>query len=69
MESVIKWQAGEPKEKGMYLVTTKDGLIRTAQFMIENGIKTWAFGLKAIAWCPLRDIEPYKPKDDGIIPF
>lgn len=60
MKSVIKWQAGEPKEKGMYLVTTKDGLIRTSQFMIEYGIKTWAFGLKVIAWCKLSDIEPYK---------
>lgn len=63
MESIIKWHTGEPREKGMYLVTTKDGLIRITQFMIEYGIKAWAFGIKVVAWCNLRDIKPYKGEE------
>ena len=60
MTSIIKWQTGEPKEKGMYIVTTKLGEIRTSEYLIYHGIKTWAFGLKVIAWCKLSDIKPYK---------
>lgn len=60
MESIIKWQTGEPKESGMYIVITKDGLMRTSQLMVEHGKKTWAFGLKVTAWCKLSDIKTYK---------
>ena len=60
--SVIKWQTGEPKELGIYLVTTSSNIIRTANWV--NGhwlINNLPFStLKVKAWCNLSDIEPYK---------
>lgn len=66
MESKIKWQTGEPKERGEYLVTLLSGKVKVAEFYkykvadkeywgcIPCGIA----GVKA--WCKLSDIEPYK---------
>lgn len=36
MESTIKWRTGEPKEKGIYLITTDEGTVATASFHPEN---------------------------------
>ena len=33
MESVIKWQTGEPKEDGSYIVTTDEGTVGIASFL------------------------------------
>lgn len=63
MESIIKWQTGEPKEEGYYLVTFQslDGLtVETAGYDDYGwGIYTSDY-CKVIAWCPLSEIEPYK---------
>lgn len=67
MESVIKWQTGEPKEEGYYLVTTNFGNATFDYWMnkyneggsyydwsLNNGYK------KVRAWCKLSDVKPYK---------
>lgn len=61
MESVIKWQTGEPYESGNYLVTMKDGTISTLEWYDWG--KCWVWSIEdnpIIAWCKLSDIEPYK---------
>lgn len=63
MESVIKWNAGKPKEEGRYLVTTIDGHIATA-VMIKNDLHDkYFFNQYVKAWCKLSDIKPYKEKE------
>ena len=61
MESVIKWQTGEPKEKGDYLVSLKNGCVGIDSFRIF-GCEKWFFSNSdfILAWCNLNDIEPYK---------
>lgn len=54
MESVIKWQTGVSKEKGVYLVTTTDNRVTMCFSYNEWYLED------VIAWCPLSDIEPYK---------
>lgn len=65
-KSVIKWQTGEPKERGSYIVTyrhdSKDHI--TALYYVGG---SWLSGDydevqkdKVIAWCNLNDIEPFK---------
>jgi hypothetical protein len=58
MESVIKWQTGEPKEVGRYLVSTKNGIC--CGFYHTDGRWGALLNGNVIAWCPLSDIEPYK---------
>lgn len=62
MESTINWRIGEPKENGIYLVTTKRGIVRTAYWNIDSWlISDLPFSpLKIKSWCKLSDIEPYK---------
>ena len=61
MESVIKWQTGEPKETGEYLVTTLDGLVDyDVLYKHSDGYLYWGFYDNVDAWCKLSDIEPYK---------
>lgn len=66
MESVIKWQTGEPKERGEYLVTLLSGNVRLAEFYkYEVADKEYwdciPYDLLCVkAWCKLSDIEPYK---------
>ncbi len=69
MESIIKWQTGEPKEDGTYIITTDEGKIAIASFLIGYSPDIEFFKICVTAWCKLSDIEPYKLKDDGIIPF
>lgn len=59
MESVIKWQTGEPTNKGEYLITTKGG-IGCIYFDPKNVYDLDFFKQFVIAWYPLSDIEPYK---------
>lgn len=67
--SVIKWQIGEPKEEGYYLVTLRTGEVRAVQFYQYEvaGNTYWnnsPYGMCMIkAWCKLTDIEPYNEKD------
>lgn len=66
MESTIKWKKGEPKENGIYLVTTMRGVVRTAYWNIDCWlINDLPFStLKIKAWCKLIDIEPYREKEE-----
>ena len=63
MESIIKWQKGEPKEGGLYLVSLKNCRV---DFDAYEGIrKDWPCWIEneeedIVAWCKLSDIEPYK---------
>ena len=66
MESIIKWQTGEPKESGEHFVTLLNGKVRLAEFYkykvadkeYWGCIPCGIVGVKA--WCKLSDIEPYK---------
>ena len=75
MESTIKWQTGEPKENGTYLVTYRFGHYTIENTMekiydISIGTSYWVSfwhnyddehsDCRVIAWCKLSDIEPYK---------
>ena len=66
MESVIKWQTGEPKEECEYLVTFeyKDGhaeVCVTSWSAIMKGFRTNKDNIRyTLAWCKLSDITPYK---------
>ena len=64
MESVIKWQTGEPKTVGRYLVQTKDDEMQISIW--SNFTKSWRlYGkFEIIAWCKLSDIEPYKEESE-----
>ena len=60
--SKIKWQTGEPKESGSYLVTIKcsyDTFVTCSYYSCLNGWSHWEEE-EIIAWCKLRDIESYK---------
>lgn len=62
MESIIKWQTGEPKKSDYYLVCTKDGYILIDHYTVDA--HNWVLGnvdkSEVSAWCKLSDIEPYK---------
>lgn len=64
MESVIKWQTGEPKESGLYLVTTYYGKVKVDEFchysVSGKEYGTFIKYADPVAWCKLSDIEPYK---------
>lgn len=66
-ESVIKWQTGEPKHDGEYIVTSFDPLrkINICRILEKVGYKWMCGNLEVMhynikAWCKLSDIEPYK---------
>lgn len=58
--SRIKWQTGEPKEEGVYLVTTIFGEVKTSTYIKAKAIDFGVFSQDVVAWCKLSDIEPYK---------
>lgn len=63
MESVIKWQTGETKEEGEYIVQLKyyNRLTISSWERFSNGWNWTVFSKsEIIAWCKLSDIEPYK---------
>ena len=61
MESIIKWQKGEPKEEGYYLVTLKTPICIIVDVCnYEEYGWSYCGNCKVIAWCKLSDIEPYK---------
>lgn len=65
MESVIKWNTGEPKEIGNYLVSVKvsNHLLVTTDFYLRKG--GWSLWNDYItAWCKLDDINPYKQQTE-----
>lgn len=60
-ESVIKWQTGFPTKKGRYILSIKGGKIDIDNWSIYT--KNWYHynNTYVLAWCPLNEIEPYKP--------
>lgn len=62
MESVIKWQTGEPREEGVYLVTTIFGEVKTSTYIKAKAIDFGIFSQDIAAWCKLSNIKPYKEK-------
>ena len=62
--SHIKWQTGEPKEIGRYLVTTIDGHIATEAITRNDVHDKHFFKTYVKAWCKLSDIKPYKEEEE-----
>lgn len=60
MESVIKWQTGEPKKVGRYVVTNIEGEVDVAYYYTYRHGWEYYRNKAIIAWCPLSEIEPYK---------
>lgn len=60
MESTIEWQTGEPKEEGMYLITTDEGKIGIASYFVDYSPDIEFFKICVTAWCKLSDIKPYR---------
>lgn len=60
MESVIKWQTGEPTRAGRYLIQTKDDGLQIDFW--STFIQTWSLynNSEIVAWCKLSDIKPFK---------
>ena len=67
MESTIKWQTGDPKHDGLYIVTIFDFvqkinicsiLERVGYKWINESLEVRKDNIKA--WCKLSDIKPYK---------
>lgn len=61
MESVIKWQTGEPKKVGEYIITNSFGIVDYNNW--TGTMYGWLDEIEVVAWCPLNEIEPYKEKD------
>lgn len=67
--SIVKWQTGEPKERGEYLVTLLSGKVKVAEFYKYKVAdkEYWGcipYGIVGVkAWCKLSDIEPYKEEE------
>lgn len=59
--SKIDWQTGTPLDEGMYLVTLSNGEVTTDIWLgryhrwYENDDNLQ----QVIAWCPIKDIQPY----------
>lgn len=59
MESVIKWQTGEPSSTGSYLVSIGNQFVTTDHYYCLEG--RWShWDGEVTAWCKLSDIEPQK---------
>ena len=63
MESIIKWQTGEPKEDGVFIVTTLKGEIAISSYFKNYRIDEDYFKTCVAAWCKLSDIKPYKKEE------
>lgn len=61
-QSIVKWQTGEPKEGGSYLITTLNGKVCYDYWRVFPNHSYWEYRNKfdVKAWCKLSDIEPYK---------
>lgn len=61
-QSTIKWQTGDPKEEGAYLLTIDGGsksFITIGWYSCSTGWLNYTNRL-ATAWCKLSDIKPCK---------
>lgn len=66
MESVIKWQTGEPEDWCTCIVTKKTGEVGLGVWIHSPKSKGWRTSNllnkinDVLGWCPLSYIEPYK---------
>jgi hypothetical protein len=67
MESKIKWQTGDPKYDGIYIVTSFDSqqkinicrvLERVGYKWMDESLEVRDYNIKA--WCPVSEIKPYR---------
>ena len=59
----IDWQTGTPLESGSYLVTLYGGIIDLCDYIDGHWNADLWFIDSVIAWCPIKDIQPYvEPK-------
>lgn len=58
--SEVRWQTGEPKETGTYIVTTIEGFVGFSYYESNHFIDKEYFRRCITAWCKLSDIKPYK---------
>ena len=57
----IDWQTGIPLDGGVYLVTLCNGMV-TTDVWLADPCRWYDYDndrLTVIAWCPLKDIQPY----------
>ena len=61
-QSTIKWQTGEPKESGTYLVSIKGEYSEFTTCAVYVPITGWCHWKdeEITAWCKLSDIKPCK---------
>ena len=61
----IDWQTGEPLEGGIYIVTLSNGIVST-DVWLDDPRRWYDYDndrITIIAWCPMKDIQPYvEPK-------
>lgn len=61
----IDWQTGTPLDGGVYLVTLCNGMV-TTDVWLADPCRWYDYDndrLTIIAWCPIKDIQPYvEPK-------
>lgn len=61
----IDWQTGTPLDEGVYLVTLCNGMV-TTDVWLAGPCRWYDYDndrLTIIAWCPIKDIQPYvEPK-------
>lgn len=65
--SAIKWQTGEPKEGGLYVVTNYKGEIEIDRYEKAATIDYGVFAKSQTgvrAWYKLSDIKPYQNKEE-----
>ena len=59
MDSVIKWQTGEPKEYCECITTLEAGEVVMNTYR-DFYVEIWGWDYpNVVAWCKLSDIEPY----------
>ena len=56
--SSIKWQTGEPKRVGAYILSLKNGSVAIERYFPR--VDKEFFEEHVVAWCHIGDIEPYK---------
>ena len=62
--SDVRWQTGEPKQDGEYLVSLEDGSVCRDEWRVlygDDDMRGWVYNSEdVIAWCKMSDIKPYK---------
>lgn len=57
---MIKWQTGEPKKDGRYVITNIEGKVDIDYYYTYRHGWEYYHNKAIIAWCPFSKIKPYK---------